>query len=75
MKCYSIDRIEGTKAVLIDDYGAEVLAELEQFDIAIKEGDVVGEKDGGFVFDRMETEKRREKAIERQRLLFKRNKK
>ena len=65
MKQYSIDRIEGTKAVLIDDDGNEIFAEASSFDTTPNEGFIVTDNNGQFSLDRDETQRRRRIAIER----------
>ena len=65
MKQYSIDRIEGTKAVLIDEDGNEILAEASSFDTTPNEGFIVTDNNGKFSLDRDETQRRRRIAIER----------
>ena len=73
MKYYSIDRIEGTRAVLIDDEGNEILAEAASFDTTPREGLVVKNDNGLFSLDRDETVRRREIAIQRLNMLLDRN--
>ena len=59
---YSIDRIEGTVAVLVDDYGGVVHEELSKLPKGAKEGSVLCRVGDEYTDDHMELELRRHLA-------------
>ncbi len=68
---FVIDRIEdGRIAVLEREDRSHFSLLLEELCPHVKEGDVLYQKNGCFWLDREETERRREKAVERSRRLF-----
>lgn len=59
---YSIDRIEGTIAVLVDDYGGVVNEELSKLPEGVKEGSVLCRVGDTYSIDKLEIELRRNAA-------------
>jgi hypothetical protein len=66
---YSVDRIEGKYAVLIDSDGAGLDVPLSELP-AVSEGDVLEKTDGGFILRSDLTEQRRRRLIGRSKSMF-----
>lgn len=64
-----IDRIEG-QTVVIEDGDRHFSADISLFDGALREGDVVTERNGRYYPDKASTDKRREDIIKLQNSLW-----
>ena len=73
MAKFSIDRIEGAYAVLIDDQGNDSSVLLSDLPKGVKEGNVVRYEDGVYALDAAEEQQRRSRILSLQEKL--RNKK
>lgn len=60
---YSVDRIEGDAAVLVDDDGHSVPVPVSMLPASIRCGDVLRMQDGVYELDRAETDVRRSFAL------------
>ncbi len=69
---YSLDRIEGTVAVLVDDDGNDRLVPASALPPSCRPGIMVRETDGVFQVDEQATAKRRQEVVELQRSIRKR---
>ena len=58
-RTYSVDRIEGDVAVLVDDDGHSVPVPVSQLPASVISGDVLRLQDGIYELDRTETDARR----------------
>ncbi len=59
IRTYSVDRIEGEVAVLVDDDGRSVPIPVSQLPASVCSGDVLHCRDGVYELDRFETGARR----------------
>lgn len=64
-----VDRIEG-QTVVIEDGDRHFDADISLFDGAVREGDVIAERDGRYFADKAATKKRREDIIRLQNSLW-----
>lgn len=71
---YSVDRIEGNAAVLVDDDGRSVSVPVSQLPEAVVAGDILSLKDGVYSLNTAETEVRRAHALSLQNKLRRKNK-
>ena len=67
---YSLDRIEGEYAVLIDENGIPENVPLSLLPKESKEGSMLLKNEGGYLLDAEETKERRKKLFELQNSLF-----
>ena len=67
---YSLDRIEGEYAVLIDENGLPENVPLSLLPKEAKEGSMLENTEGGYLLDAEETNERRKKLFELQNSLF-----
>lgn len=56
---FSVDRIEGETAILMDDHGRTVPIPMTAFTDAVSPGDMVCQREGVFLLDEAETQRRR----------------
>lgn len=61
LKTYIVDRYEGEYAVLIDGFGKVYDVLRDELPSDTREGDVMNESDGVYVFDEESTKEKREK--------------
>jgi hypothetical protein len=61
LKTYVVDRYEGEYAVLIDGFGKAYDVLRDELPVDTREGDVMNENDGVYVFDEESTKEKREK--------------
>lgn len=60
---YSVDRIEGTVAVLVGDSGPDLTVLLSELPAGITEGSVLRFNDGVYTLDCQEEQKRRQRIL------------
>lgn len=70
MKKFTVDRIEGTKAVLECENGDFVALEISSLPKNIKEGDILNFEEGSCFLNAAETEDRKEKINKLMSSLF-----
>ncbi len=68
---FSIDRIESSFAVLVDENGETVTVNADQLPDGVREGDMVKKTDAGFFAAPEETELRRQQVLALQNRLRK----
>lgn len=62
---YIVDRIEGNKIILEDEDGRDKVVEKKMFSFNVKEGDVIEYIDGKYIFNNIETTKRRNNILKK----------
>ncbi|MCD8025600.1 MAG: DUF3006 domain-containing protein [Clostridiales bacterium] len=70
MKKFTLDRIEGARAVLECENGECVSLDITSLPQNIKEGDVLVFEEGSYFLDKLETERRKEKIKNMMSALF-----
>ena len=61
LKTYVVDRYEGAYAVLLDSYGKAFDVLRDELPKDVREGDILNEKEGIYVYDEEQTAKKRAK--------------
>lgn len=73
MSIYSVDRIEGTYAVLVGDDGDDCSVLLTDLPEGMKEGAVVRLENGAYALDESEQQSRRSRVLSLQEKLRRKN--
>lgn len=70
MEYFSVDRIEGDRAVLVSDSEKKIIVSLNEFPFPLSEGTVVSFKDGAYVHEEDEEQRRKNRIFDLQQFLF-----